>query len=314
MTDFTGLPVRKKAYAGTNGSKISVVYQGELYMLKFPALPTRNPALSHNNSCISEYLGCKIYESVGIPVQEVLLGEYCTPKGSRKTVVACKDFTSPGIVLQDFASMKNQIVDSVRNGYGTELSDILDTFEQQTSMDSTVLKERFWDMFIVDALIGNWDRHNGNWGFLYNTQTDELTLAPVFDCGSSLFPQADEALMRNILSDKNAINQRIFNQPRSAISQDGKKINYFDFISSLDQPDCNAALKRIVPRMDMNKIRNIIEDTPGLSELQKQFFTTMLTMRKERILDHSLERLRNYEHRLEVLSSRTHRTHEELER
>lgn len=314
MIDFTGLPVRKKTYAGANGGKISVVYQGELYMLKFPAVPTRNPALSYTNSCISEYLGCKIYESVGIPVQEVLLGEYCTPKGSLKTVVACKDFTSPGIVLQDFASMKNQIVDSVRNGYGTELSDILDTFEQQTSIDSTVLKKRFWDMFIVDALIGNWDRHNGNWGFLYNTQTDELTLAPVFDCGSSLYPQVDEELMRNILSDKNAMNQRIFNQPRSAISQDGKKINYFDFISSLEQPDCNAALKRIVPRMDMQKIRNIIEETPGLSELQKQFFNTMLTMRKERILDYALKKLRNQERRLENQLPRAHRAHEELER
>ena len=91
-----------------------------------------------------------------------------------KTVVACRDFTSPGVVLQDFASLKNQIVDSVRNGYGTELSDIQDTFEQQTAIDATILKERFWDMFIVDALIGNWDRHNGNWGFLYDTQTDEM--------------------------------------------------------------------------------------------------------------------------------------------
>ena len=270
--------------------------------------------MSYTNSCISEYLGCKVYESVGIPVQEVLLGEYRTPKGSLKTVVACKDFTSPGIVLQDFASMKNQIVDSVRNGYGTELSDILDTFEQQTSMDSAVLKERFWDMFIVDALIGNWDRHNGNWGFLYNTETDELTLAPVFDCGSSLFPQADEALMRDILSSKNAMNQRIFNQPLSAITQNGKKINYFDFISSLDNPDCNAALKRIAPRLDMEKIRQIIDETPNLSDLQRQFFTTMLTMRKERILDFSLERLYNFERCMEAYTSQERTSHEERER
>ena len=40
-------------------------------------------------------------------------------------VVACKDFTSSGIVLQDFASLKNTIIDSEHNGYGTDLSDIL---------------------------------------------------------------------------------------------------------------------------------------------------------------------------------------------
>ena len=24
----------------------------------------------------------------------------------------------------------------------------------------------FWDIYVVDALIGNFDRHGGNWGFL----------------------------------------------------------------------------------------------------------------------------------------------------
>ena len=155
MIDFTECPVRRKTYAGANGSKISVVYNDNIYMLKFPAIASKNQVMSYSNSCISEYLGCKVFESVGIPVQEVLLGTYRTPKGTEKTVVACRDFTSPGVVLQDFASLKNQIVDSVRNGYGTELSDIQDTFEQQTAIDATILKERFWDMFIVDDIIGN---------------------------------------------------------------------------------------------------------------------------------------------------------------
>ena len=295
MIDFTGLPIRKKTYAGANGSKISVVYHGNIYMLKFPAIPTRNPDLSYSNSCISEYLGCKIFESVGIPVQEVLLGTYHTPKGKERIVVACRDFTSPGVVLQDFASLKNQIVDSVRNGYGTELSDILDTFEQQTAIDEVLLKERFWDMFIVDALIGNWDRHNGNWGFLYNTQTDEMQLAPVFDCGSSLFPQADEEKMQEILSDRNALNLRIFNQPLSPIVLDGRKINYFEFISSLKNADCNQALKRIAPRIDMAVIQQIIAGTPVLSDLQREFYMTILSERKSRIIDFSLKKLRKLE-------------------
>ena len=84
-------------------------------------------------------------------------------------------------------------------------------------------------MFIVDALIGNWDRHNGNWGFLYNNLTDELTLAPVFDCGSSLYPQADECIIDKILSNKNELNHRIFDIPLSAIMDNGKKIKYFNF-------------------------------------------------------------------------------------
>ena len=75
--------------------------------------------MSYANSCLSEYLGCHIFALAGIPVQETLPGTY-TYHGKEKIVVACKDFTSPGVVLQDFASMKNQVIDSERNGYGTE--------------------------------------------------------------------------------------------------------------------------------------------------------------------------------------------------
>lgn len=291
MIDFTNAVQKNKTYAGANGGKISVLYNGEQYMLKFPPFPTINKEMSYTNSCISEYIGCKVFESAGIPVQETVIGTY-TSKGKEKVVVACKDFTSQGITLQDFASLKNRIIDSERNGYGTELADILSTIDEQTAMDSETLKTRFWDMFIVDALIGNWDRHNGNWGFLYNNATDEVTLSPVFDCGSSLYPQADEDLMKKILSDKNELNHRIFDIPLSAITYNGKKINYFKFLSEGKFPDCNKALKRIANRIDIKKIYEIIDNTPTITELQKEFYKTMLTARKERIIDFSLNKLK----------------------
>lgn len=289
--DFTDLPKRNKAYAGANGNKISVIYNEEQYMLKFPSVPKKNQNMSYSNGCFSEYLGCQIYESLGIPVQKTLLGIYRV-KGKEKIVVACRDFTRPGVVLQDFASLKNQMIDSERNGYGTELSDILYTFSEQRAVDPVMLSKRFWDMFIVDALIGNWDRHNGNWGFLYNTMTDEMELAPVFDCGSSLYPQADDKIMASVLANEKERNFRIFEIPTSAIMIDGKKIKYFDFISSLQNEDCNLALKRIVPQIDMIKIERIIEDTPFLSDLQRQFYKTMLGVRKKQILDFTLEKLK----------------------
>ena len=156
------LPIRNKTYTGANGSKISVIYNGEQYMLKFPVSPSRNKEMSYTNGCVSEYIGCHIFESIGIPVQETMLRTYIK-NGKEMIIVACKDFTSSGIVLQDFASLKNTIIDSEHNGYGTELSDILRAMEEQRAINPRKLKEWFWDIFIVDALIGNWDRHNGNW-------------------------------------------------------------------------------------------------------------------------------------------------------
>lgn len=285
--DFTHLARRNKAYAGANGNKISVIYENKLYMLKFPPVPAKNLAMSYSNSCFSEYLGCHIYESLGIPVQKTMLGTFLV-NSRKKVVVACQDFTRPGITLQDFASLKNQIIDSERNGYGTELSDILHTFESQTVFDPHIIAERFWDMFIVDAFIGNWDRHNGNWGFLYNSWTDTMELAPVYDCGSSLYPQADAQIMETVLSDEHERDYRIYEIPTSAILLNGKKIKYFDFISSLQNEDCTRALKRIVPRINMRQIKSLIDGTPFISDLQKQFYHTMLAYRKKLILDYAL--------------------------
>lgn len=290
MIDFTELPTRKKTYAGANGNKIAVMYQDALYMLKFPGAARLNQDMSYANGCISEYLGSHIFALAGIPAQETLLGTYRI-KGKEKIVVACKDFTGAGLVLQDFTSLKNTVLDSGSNGTGTELGDILDAIEQQTVLDPDVLAQRFWDMFIVDALIGNWDRHNGNWGFLYNTLTDEVLLAPVFDCGSCLFPQADETIMRAVLDDPAERQLRIFDRPLSAIRENGQKINYRAFISSLKNPDCNAALKRITPRLTLSAIEDLVNATPFIGDLQKEFYRTMLTERKEKILDYSLQRL-----------------------
>ncbi|MCD8157415.1 MAG: HipA domain-containing protein [Clostridiales bacterium] len=232
--DFTDLPRRNKAYSGANGSKISVIYENEQYMLKFPPLPTKNKNMSYSNSCFSEYLSCHIYEIIGIPVQKTSLGTYNTD-GKEKIVAACKDFTEPYTVLQDFGSMKNQIIDSVRNGYGTDLFDVLKAIEEQRAMDPAVILRWFWDMFIVDAFIGNWDRHNGNCGFLYNTITDEVKLAPVYDCGSSLYPQADEEIMKTVLVNKRERNYRIYEIPTSAITVNNKKIEGFYYKSVVDR-------------------------------------------------------------------------------
>lgn len=291
MIDFTDMPIRKKAYAGANGGKIAVMYEGEQYMLKFPPHPKRNKEMSYTHSCISEYLGSHIFDIVGIPVQQTLLGIYRV-NGKEKVVVACKDFTTYETVLQDFASLKNTLIDSEHSGYGTELSEITEAIEEQSFIDPVTLREHFWDMFIVDALIGNWDRHNGNWGFLYNNRSDEISIAPIYDCGSCLYPQADDTVMEMTLNDPAEMDFRIFEIPVSGIRMNGEKIRYFDFISSLQNRDCNAALERIVPRIDMQRIAALVNDTPYASDLQKLFYLTMLKERKEKILDKSLSLLR----------------------
>ena len=73
--NFTNSQInRYRMYGGNNGNKISIYFQGESYMLKFPPKPSKNPEMSYTNGCISEYAACHIFESLGIETQQTLLG------------------------------------------------------------------------------------------------------------------------------------------------------------------------------------------------------------------------------------------------
>lgn len=283
--DFTACQENKLyMYGGGNGKKIGITYDGAVYMLKFPPAARNKTELSYTNSCISEYISCHIFSSVGIDTQQTLLGTY---RG--KVVVACKDFTEGGYELRDFASLKNTVISSSEEGYGTELVDILETIHQQSLLPPEELENAFWEMFLMDAFLGNFDRHNGNWGFLVNKELGTVRIAPIYDCGSCLYPQLSEAGMKQVLSSEKELENRMYVFPNAAIKEGNKKINYFEFLSLTKNRVCIAALKRIIDRIDMGKIGSIIEHTPYISELQKRFYFTVLSLRKYLILEQAME-------------------------
>lgn len=291
LIDFSNYQRLNKAYGGANGSKISIRYKDSVYMLKFPSYSKLNDRMHYTNGILSEYIGCHIFQLLGIPAQETELGIYYTDRGYRP-VVACKDFTyaEDGHVLtvQDFASLKNQMIDSMRHGYGTELSDILDTISQQAIMDADALERYFWDVFVIDEWIANPDRHNGNWGFLYDPLQDSLKIAPIYDCGSSLYPQADPEIMQNCLKNEQERNVRVFGRITSAIMIHGKRIRWNDFNNNLLEafPGYRQALRRMLPLIEEKRqdVIDMIQATPGISPLQFDFLTIMLEERRQKLL------------------------------
>ena len=280
MTDFTGCKVIPgRAYNGANGCKIAVEYDGEVYMLKFsPSAEGKPTALSYTNSCISEHIASSIFNMLGIKAQDTMLGTY-NLGGKTRIICACKDFTANGKRLFDFCSIKNTILDSDSNGSGTELEDILDTIDKQRYVSPKLLREHFWNMFIVDALLGNFDRHNGNWGFLYDDCKGEAEIAPIFDCGSCLLPQADDKVMRQVLSNESELHARIFQFPTSAVKLNGCKINYYDFLNKIENKECKEALKRITPRINLLRLESFINQVPSISDLQKEFYKKYINSR-----------------------------------
>lgn len=286
MIDFTNCKrVLSKAYSGANGKKIAVIYAGEQYMLKFPPSGKEKPTeLSYTNSCICEHIGSSIFNMIGIPAQKTLLGSFDVD-GKTKVVCACKDFTADGKLFYDFCSIKNTVIDSEHGGTGTELDDITETIEKQQFIDPVTLSRHFWRMFVVDSLIGNFDRHNGNWGFLVDPVTQKASIAPIFDCGSSLLPQADDGVMERVLESEDELNARIYRFPTSAIKQNGRKINYYDFMTSNQDPDYCDAVREIMPKINIVQICDLIDNVPCISDLQKDFYKTYVEERYQKILE-----------------------------
>ena len=291
MIDFTNCEVNSfKYYGGKNGGKICVKYNNEDYMLKFPGINEGIAEQGYSNSCISEYISCNIIESIGLKVQKTLLGIYKL-NNTKKIVVACKDFTTTGTVLKQFAELKNSQIETSKNGYGTELEEVIQTIEEQLIYDSKELKDFFWDMFIVDSLIGNFDRHNGNWGFLINENLKKIEIAPIYDCASCLYPQLTDEKILEIIDNEEEMNARVYIFPNSALKEDNKKINYFNFISSLKNEECNQALLRTFPKINMDNIYRIIDDTPYISDIRKKFCKRIIELRYEKILKYSYDKL-----------------------
>lgn len=159
-----------------------------------------------------------------------------------------------------------------------------------TNVEETV--SSFFDLYLIDALLGNFDRHGSNWGFL--KKDGKYRLAPIFDNDSGLYPNInDENEMLKVISSEDEINLRVYDFPLSQIRLNDSKSSYFEVISSLKFKEMNDALKRIAPRINLEEIYDIIDEIPLISEVHKTFYKTMIKHRYDQILKYSYDKLRS---------------------
>lgn len=286
--DFTNSIEKVCGYGGSEKKK-KIIYNGEVYLLKFPD-PIIEKSLLYKNNVFSTYIGCKIFESVNIPVQKVILGIYNEiqeKEVKQKVVVACKDFTNEKQKLIEFSSLANSITD-VDKKFTTKIEDIYEVFNNLNyDFDKKLMIENFWNMFVVDTLIGNTDRHLSNFGVIDDGEA--LKFAPVYDCGSALHPLLTDEKINYLLNNESEF-KNVAYSIYPVYTYENKKITYSEFYAK-DIPDLNDALLRIYPRIDMNKIYDIIDNTMYLSLERKEFLKKSVTIRKEKILDIAYKKL-----------------------
>jgi len=299
--------VRGIFYGGDAGAKEAIEYDNAIWMVKYPKT-TRdliNPQISYTTSPLSEYIGSKIYKLLGFPVHEVVLG---TRKN--KIVAACKDFTWLWIneytqhkpyELIHFHYLKNAFMSSdIENfsgtGSETTLDEVLATIDgEQTLITIPGAIQRFWDMFVIDAFIGNNDRNNGNWGIILDQRSGTFELAPVYDNGNAFFNKRSIAQMEKRLANQALIEEDAYKTTRCAykykgLDNESHSINPFEFLANTKIAECLDALERFISKIRMEDINKLINSIPEHYEalsimpaIQKEFYIKLMELRLEKL-------------------------------
>ncbi len=284
MKDYSVYPIDNNVFFSGAEDKAQITINGQRYIIKYQ----RNSEVGMTFSHVSEYLGSHVFELLGIPVQDTFLGTY-----NGKNIVLLKHFCADGEILVHFNGVGESTLEEDKEMYQYSYEDIqrmLIENKKFTNVKETI--DRFWDMFIIDAFNGNFDRHGGNWGFI--KKDNKYRIAPVYDNGSGMYPKLNtDERISIVLNSEEEINERIYKFPTSHVKIDGRKSSYYEVINSLQFEECNNALLRIFPRIKFEKLDKLIDSIECINDLRKQFYKRMYRERYEKILKPAYEKLVN---------------------
>ena len=269
--DYSRYKSSGRYYTGAERKK-GILIQGEPYIVKYEKNSPQGITYSH----ISEYIGSHLFQMVGLEAQQTFLG-IC----DGGPVVVMKDFIGEDEIFVPFNDVGDSTLEQSRERYQYTYHDIMQMLEENmklTDVEETI--QHFWNMYLVDAWIGNFDRHGSNWGFL--KKDNRYRMAPIYDNGSSLFPRLNTDMkLQKILDSKEEMLKRVYTFPTSQILLQGKKSSYYELIDSLQYEECNEALIRMKPKINLEKMEKIIDGVEEISAVRKTFYKRMLYLRYE---------------------------------
>lgn len=291
-------------YAGRGGKKEPIKINGKYYILKKPnnlkyrtKRDWENIEISYNNSPLSEYIGSHIYNIIGVKAHNTILGI-----SKNKLCVACEDFRKRNEILQEFKDIKisyngNDELDERTNGNGAYMSSILETIRnapvfKELNKDA---EEYFWEMFIIDFLIGNIDRNNGNWGILINETTNTKCFAPVYDNGNCLNNLISDNQIKKCI-ENNSFDILLKDQPGFFIDNNDKPINMYEYIiNSINNTKLQNSIVSLIPKINIQKINEMIDDIPlnYISTIRNEYYKKIINDRYTKCLIPIYENLTN---------------------
>ena len=246
---------RNGSYGGAAGDKDGIIINGEPWIAKYPKSNegmAKSDKLSRTTQTpLSEFIGSHIYGILGYPVHETLLG---IRKGF--VVVACKDFCDEKTRLLEMRTLKNIHIPEMNQKFQLDLHETNDDhlvdlnelfvhFELNPEISKIKgVSERFWDQIVIDGLIGNNDRNNGNWGIL--SCGDKRELAPIFDNGACFYPKKSTLAIEQLLKLPEADQARNNANIQEPFTLDSEHHLNYRFMLDLDETKIPASQLKLL--------------------------------------------------------------------
>ena len=304
IVDFTNckLSNRNLEYAGRAGEKRGIIYNNELWFLKFPKNTigmNRVTGLSYVTSPLSEYIGSQIYKILGYDVHETILG-ICNDGKRNKVVCACKDFIADdkNELLIPYTALRNDTNPIIMDRNDDSLMSPSNINEIEFQLEhNTILsrisnaKDRFWDVALIDMLINNNDRNEDNWGVIKYKKEDLYKLAPIYDCGNCFYGKTSDEKIETIMSDVERLNSSAKNGITAYEDDNEKEIRNTEIIKYVKKYNSDS-IERVVNivKAKMNDIKEVIYNIPNkyddieiMSDIRKEYYIRTLELRLEMI-------------------------------
>lgn len=220
-------------------------YSQRLVFLKYCAVD-RNNERRKSTELASEKIACEIAKVIGYRCADIELakdqdGDLCVLNYS---------FLKPDESLIEFASEAS----ISQNGYDRKEKYTIQGIKRILDIVDEKLYSEFIGLQVFDALIGESDRHEENWGYVRSNKSGNIIFAPFYDNGDSLMHNINDVQIEECTNDEAKFLRYINKSKTKILDNNGHKIKHFQLIDYL------ITENPIFLREELQKTKNLTDD------------------------------------------------------
>jgi hypothetical protein len=268
----------------TKGARVKKLlddtYLQRLVFLKYCAVD-RNNERRKSTELASEKIACEIAKVIGYRCADIDLAK----DQDRELCVLNYSFLKPDESLIEFASEASisQNGSDRKEKYTIQgIKRILDTVDEK-------LYSEFIGLQVFDALIGESDRHEENWGYIRTNERSDIILAPFYDNGDSLMHNINDIQIEEYTNNEASFLKYINKSKTKILDNNGHKIKHFqliDYLITENPPFLKEELQR-TKILTNDIIKGIIYEIPDeyLPQSHKEILQRYISIRRDILIN-----------------------------